>query len=97
AYLNEQLLLDALYIAVRGIRWQIEDYQMDVAAITALQKRIESAAPDVASLAALRQHELELHESAAATHLSILRDYIKLLNMAGVLQQRRNWLRSQMI
>ena len=97
AHFAEQLFTDELRNVTRRVRWKIEDYSMDIAAIEAVQDRIQSAAADVASLVSLRQHELDLLNSAADTHLSLLRDYVNLLAMLGALQQQKNWIESDSI
>lgn len=97
AYLSEQLFAGALQNAVREIRWQIDAYAANEAALQSVSDRLQSSAADMAALVVLRRHQLELLETAASTHIRLLHDFVALLDMVGGLQERplRNWIRGE--
>ncbi len=97
AYLSEQLFAGTLHNAVREIRWQIDAYAANEAALQSISDRLQSASTDMAALVVLRRHQLELLETAASTHIRLLHDFVALLDMVGGLQERplRNWIRGE--
>lgn len=95
AYLSEQAFTATLQNTVREIRWQIDAYAANDAALQSLNSRLQVASSDIAALVVLRRHQLELFETAASTHIRLLQDFVALLDMVGGLQERplKNWIR----
>lgn len=97
AYLSEQTFAGTLQNAVREIRWQIDAYATNEAALQSLNGRLQAASSDIAALVGLRRHQLDLLEVAASTHIRLLHDFVALLDMVGGLQEQplRNWIRGE--
>lgn len=93
-WLAEHVAAEDIGLAIGDLRLQIESYSATIESVEQLGAQIRTTATDSDVVSTWRKHELDLLESAAALHIDVLRDFIRLLHTTGMLhaRPRRNWI-----